>query len=199
MFQLRQTRDLFAEAIGLSNDAGSLAFETWRALKDEYKTAALYVNFYPSIYAATVKAKGWFPMDTDEAVETIIQYLTKNTPIIEANPKKYTPQYINKVTYNCVYCICHDRLIDKQRRELEVSPEVEVDGDVLSLFDTVVEDVDMSHNVLVADLWTIYDRLPEDDQQILWAIMHDDQLSEEQEIRKEHLLSAMRLWLRQYA
>lgn len=198
MFQLRQTRDLFAEAIGLSNDAGSLAFETWRALKDEYKTAALYVNFYPSIYAATVKAKGSFPMDTDEAVETIIQYLTKNTPIIEANPKKYTPQYINKVTYNCVYCICHDRLIDKQRRELEVSPEIEVDGDVLSLYDTVPDDTEMVDNVLNADIWKIYHQLDEADQLLMLAIMHNEPLDFEQEIRAPRLLSAMRIFLSEY-
>ena len=112
-----------------------ISWEDWCNLPHDYKSASLYVQFYDQITLAWYKAKCLYGED-EEGVETVLQYLEKNVPIIEKSKNKYTPQYIYRVAYNCLYCICHDRKIDQDRYALEMSNLVVTgDGDELDLFD----------------------------------------------------------------
>lgn len=133
MSALKETRDLFRIH---TQYTVPLTYGEWLAIPDDNKAAVLYVQFYDQISLAWHKAKSFYTPEED-AVSTVLQYLMKNVPIIASNEKKFTPNYVYRVAYNCLYCICHDYQKDKQRYENECSNLVEYGDDVLDLFDTV--------------------------------------------------------------
>lgn len=115
-----------------------LSYDDWKALPGDHKAAALFVQFFDSIICAWNKAKS-YDGDDEEAVETIIQYLLKNVPIIEKDAKRFNASYVGRVAYNCCYCICHDRKCDKERRENEVSAiQVDADGTEYNILDSFI-------------------------------------------------------------
>jgi len=119
-----------------------LSFEEWATKNPDHKAAILFVQFYNQIVTAWMKAKEgnlYEFIEGEEGVSTVCQYLQKNVPIIENNPKRFTPAYIYKVAYNCLYCICHDRKCDRERWENETSSIVSHDGEELDLFDTITD------------------------------------------------------------
>ena len=85
------------------NYTDPLSYDEWLASADDLKAAILYVQFFEQISLA------WYKLKTDaaieeECVEEVIQYLLKNVPIIEANESKFSPRYIYRICYNCIYC-----------------------------------------------------------------------------------------------
>lgn len=145
------TRDFFKEATLFDRP---LSYDEWMNCPDDHKAAVLYLQFFDQITLAWYKVRSFYGSE-EEGVETMMQYLVKNVPIIEKDPKKFTARYIYRVAYNCLYCICHDRLIDKQRYELEVSNicVCSETGDSLDLFDTVPCYDDPSRLYEKKELW----------------------------------------------
>lgn len=131
------TKKNFASFI---NYQGPLTFSEWCELNQDQKVALLFVQFYNEITLAWAKANNGYDFITgEEGVSTMCQYITKNIPIIEKYPKRFSAAYIYRVAYNCLYCICHDRKCDKERYENETSAIVVKDGDEYNLFDTVAD------------------------------------------------------------
>ena len=95
-----------------------LTYNEWMNRPEADKAAALYVQFYDQIQLAWYKAKSFYAIEED-GVSTMMQYLIKNVPVIIKDEKRFTPRYIYRVAYNCLYCICHDIKVDKDRWELE--------------------------------------------------------------------------------
>ena len=83
----------------------------------------------------------------------MMQYLEKNVPVIEQDRERFSPAYIYRVAYNCLYCICHDIKRDRERYENETSNVVQNDGEELDLFDTVQEDSDFLQMILKDNFW----------------------------------------------
>ena len=130
--QFYLTRRLFRDYIGYQ---GSLSYQDWMNLPDDRKVAGLYCNFFDQIVFAWYKSKSFYA-EEEEGVETVLQYLTKNVPIIQKNSKKYSESYIYRVAYNCLYCISHDRKCDRDRYEKEMS-NIVMNGDTeLDIFHT---------------------------------------------------------------
>lgn len=81
--------------------------------------------------------------------------------IIDSNPEKFSPRYIYRIAYNCLYCICgHDRKCDKDRINNETSPVLSFDGEEISVFDFVADThgaaSDQSEaNAFEAEFWSI--------------------------------------------
>ena len=157
---LYATRNLFREYLSLYKP---LSYSEWLSLDDENKAAALYVRFFNEIVLAWMKAKSFYGSE-EEGVETVLQYLCKNVPIIKNEPKRYNERYIYRVAYNCMYCICHDRKIDKDRFENETSNLVVNDEDdtVIDLFDKAVMDDPIEPDMIRDDFWSIIEDLGED-------------------------------------
>lgn len=138
MSQFYATKKMFANVIGFDNDDESLSYESWMAIPDSYKSAALFVNFYPAVKAAWNSAKG-DGVDEEDGIETAIQYLEKNVEKIKGNPKRYTHNYIYAVAWNSIGCL-------RRTKSAQLRPRFEVsnitdgceDGE-LDLFDTVVD------------------------------------------------------------
>ena len=75
------TRDFFKEATQFK---GPMSYDEWVSCPDDHKAAVLYLQFFEQITLAWYKAKSFYGSD-EEGVETVLQYLMKNVPIIEAN------------------------------------------------------------------------------------------------------------------
>lgn len=128
-----ETRNLFTIA---THYVKPLSFEEWAKIPRSQMSAVLFVQYYDEITLAWYKTKSFYALDED-GVSTICQYLEKNVDIILSNPVRFTSNYIYKVAYNCLYCICHDIKRDKDRAENEVSNLVSNGEDELDLFDTI--------------------------------------------------------------
>lgn len=98
--------------------------------------------------------------------------------IIDEDPKKFAPNYIYKVAYNCLYCICgHDRQRDKDRMEFETSSIIVKDCTELDLFDTISDPHGSASDVFESSSL----------EKEFWAVIEDEGLSAEKVMR--YLLS----------
>lgn len=169
-----ETRIMFAEAISYEKP---LTFDQWMRLapvprvsrkdgsvkySEDHRAAALFVQFYEQITLAWYKVRSYYTLEED-GVSTVIQYLQKNVPIIAANPKRFSPHYIYQVAFNCLYCICHDIQIDRERFARETSNIHLTDNGEVDLFDTVAESDVLESEIARKAFWKlIYDALTEE-------------------------------------
>lgn len=165
MRQFVETRIRFEAATGCTYP---LTYNAWVVLPDGLKAAALYVNFYDQITLAWTKAKADYTSD-EEGIGTVMQYLLKNVPIIELDHRKFTPNYIYRVAYNCMGCL---RRIDRDRKRHEtcISQFQESGGDEIDLFtmipdDNYVEDMVYDHDVS-REFWTVVESLDGDSRKL---------------------------------
>lgn len=149
-----------------------LAYDEWMAIPDDYKAAVLYVQFYEQITLAWYKTKSIYSSEAD-GVSEVLQYLIKNVEKIKNDGKRFTPAYMYRVAYNCLYCLCRDPNLHKRIFEHEISNVCMYGDDELDLFDTVkdnrfqemdeaakkreyfwslIEDLDKDVHVVVAEL-----------------------------------------------
>lgn len=130
-----ETKNCFTSYLGYTTP---LSYDQWLAAPDDHKAAILYVQFYEEITLAWYKCKSLYTPE-ENGVEEMMKYLIKNVPILMENPKRFTSNYMYRVAYNCLYCICHDIQRDKERFALERSNILVVGDDEVDLFDTTVE------------------------------------------------------------
>ena len=140
----QDTLTMFRNSLGYTRP---LSYEEWRELPHSKKAAVLFVQFYNEITLAWYKANTLNFIDSEDGVSTELQYLEKNVPILETRPERFTSQYIYRVSYNCLYCICHDKKCDKDRYAFEMSNIVNYDGKDLDLFDTVASGLSTEESI----------------------------------------------------
>ena len=133
-----------------------LSYEEWLSLDDQYKAAALFVNFFDQITLAWSKAKSFYVLEED-GVSEMMKYLMKNTPLIASKKSKYSPAYIYKVAYNCLYCISRDIKRDRLAYENNVPQYVQCGDDILDLFDTVCDTEDTDKTISKKNFWALVD------------------------------------------
>lgn len=163
--QLAHTRNLF---IGYLSYTKPLSYSEWLSLDDSDKAAALYVQFYEQITLAWFTAKKNYG-DEDEAVETIMQYLEKNVPIIKNSPSRFTSNYMYRVAYNCLSCICYSRKFIEDRLKYEVSNiQFGPDGNEYDIFEHHSNNSDTTVNdYLKEELWDTIEELAQEDARVL--------------------------------
>lgn len=147
-----------------------LSYADWLLLPFGKKAAVLFVQFFPQITLAWQKVKSFYTPEED-AVTEMFKYIMKNIPLIEAAEKKFTPQYIYKVAWNCLYCICHDIKRDRDRWELETSNIAENELGECDLFDTVFDKDSLYDEADKQNLWGLVDKLPEEYQSYIAYIL----------------------------
>lgn len=188
-------RNLFIEQTRYTEP---LSYEEWKAKPEDLKAALLFVQFFDQITLAWDKANTLNFIESEEGVETMMQYLQKQISdcyikghpkkkvsfdyyrkyakkcrleeqlaaesdasiiseieseladlndieecerrcMLEEDKSKFSPGYIYRVAYNCLYCICHDRKCDKDRLENETSGIIMHDGEEFDLFSTLAD------------------------------------------------------------
>ena len=167
--QFIQTRNMFRDY--LSGYSKSPNYNEWKNAAEDDKAALLFVTFYQEITLAwynAVTSNGVVYVSQEDGVSTVIQYLMKNVEKIEEDEKRYTPQYIYQVCYNCLLSLWRTRTTDMQRCAVEVSPDFEVEsagcilgknfkeGGVVNLWDLVPsEDEDLETQQTKEAVWNI--------------------------------------------
>lgn len=139
--QFHQTKVMFRE---FANYTRPLTYEEWMSAPDECKAAILYVQFYDQITLAWMKTRTVY-VDINDGVSEVLQYLNKNVEKIKKDGKRFTPNYIYRVVWNCLSCLCwNDPDYNHRCRtyQHETSNIVNYDGDELDLFDTIIDDKD---------------------------------------------------------
>lgn len=139
--QFHQTKVRFRE---FANYERPLTYEEWMMAPDECKAAILFVQFYDQITLAWMKTRRPYT-DINDGVSEVLQYLNKNVEKIKNDGKRFTPNYIYRVAYNCLFCLSDENPAVNWRSRIhqnETSNIVRYGEDELDLFDTVVDDED---------------------------------------------------------
>lgn len=139
--QFHQTKVRFSEFSGYTRP---LTYEEWMMAPDDCKAAILYVQFYDQITLAWMKTKRDYT-DINDGVSEVLQYLNKNVEKIKNDGKRFTPNYIYRVAYNCLSCLSWDDPALNRRCRVyqnETSNIVGYGEDELDLFNTIVDDED---------------------------------------------------------
>ena len=131
--QFKETYNLFR---GYINYTEEYSYDEWLNSPEEHKVAILYCQFYKEITLAWNKVVSVYSQDTD-GVDEVVQYLMKNVDKIKNDSKRFRPQYIYTVAYNCLYCLCRDLNKKKKIYENECSNIVQHNDEELDLFDKV--------------------------------------------------------------
>lgn len=163
------TYKLYREYIGFKDD---YTYRQWLRLPDKFKAAALYVQFYNEITLAWYKVKTDWSFE-EEGVECINQYLIKNVEKIKKDKKRFTPQYIYKVAYNCLYCVCIDPSKNKDRYYSETSETFETGDDSLSWFDFIGETESYDDEFDVKSIQDFIESLDDDLQIYIQHFLHE--------------------------
>lgn len=130
-----ETKLYFCNAIQYTNP---LSFEEWDKLPQGNKAAHLFVQFYDSIVQAWHKVNKFDCVVGEDGVSCMCQYLEKNVPVISNEPKRFTPQYIYTVAFNCLDCLLYIKR-DRDKWENETPERFDYDGEEISLYDAAVD------------------------------------------------------------
>lgn len=168
-----ETRNLFRSYTGYTRP---LSYNDWLLVADSDKAAVLYVQFFDEITLAWNKTKSFYALEED-AVSTVLQYLSKNVPILINDPKRFTSAYIYRVAYNCLYCISHDIKRDRERYENETSNIVICGEDVLDLFDTVItHDDEIDVRAARTEFWRVIETMGPETEKVINHILNGESL-----------------------
>lgn len=145
------TRIHFEEYLGYDRSS-PYTFEQWSNLRDDCKTAALFCVFFNEITLAWYKVVTSYSR-TDDGVDEVLRYLHKNVPIILAHPQRYTPQYIYRVAYNCLDCLCVDHNRYRKWYDHEQS-NIRADGsNIYDGAESPTSDFNISKDFAKAQMW----------------------------------------------
>ena len=129
-----QFKEAFNRFKSFSGYTQPMSWEEWVALGDQdVQVTILYCQFYNEITLAWYKARAEFVPDED-GLSCVLQYLTKNVPIILSDSNKFHPAYIYRISYNCMDCLRYVQR-DINRYNTETSNIVVYDGEELDLCD----------------------------------------------------------------
>ena len=189
------TKQMFSQAVLVTK---ATTYEEWMAIPDELKAAALFVQYFDEITLAWHKTKSFYALEED-GVSTTLQYLEKNVPIIKDDQKRFSPKYIYRVAYNCMYCISHDIKRDRERWENETSNIIQYGEDTLDLFDTI-ESNTLEASILLTDrerFWEVVESLDPDCKKLVDILLDMPEKFKNDE-KSQNLLSKLRDALGQF-
>lgn len=169
-----ETRDFYLNYLDYNEP---LSFEEWNNKPHELKAAFLFVQFFPEILSAWAKVNYSDFVEGEQGVSIVNQYLEKNVPKISENPKRFSPWYVYRVAYNCMYCICYDVKATQNKWKYEIPETVVKDGDEFSLYDTVVDESSSAYAKVCKNNF----------EKEFWSIIEDSGLDTEKALR--YLLS----------
>lgn len=201
--EFKEAKERYESAIGKK---APITFDEWFSLPDSHKAAALFINFYNQITLAWTKAKADFTEDED-GLSIIMQYLMKNVPIIECNPKRYSANYIYRVAENCMKCL--RRVKSEIARDKECMSEWYTNNscygdtgttDEASYFDCVGMDELADKLHLAADiLYDLYGELDRDEKAVINNILKGTKLTKKSKERESEIYTTLRYAFRRFA
>lgn len=168
------TKKFFLQSVG----DPAKTYDEWMMLPKASRSAGLYLTFYNEIMTAWNKTKSFYTSEED-GVSCMLQYLEKNQPLIESDIDKFSPRYIYRVAFNCLYCICHDIKTDRRRWEIETSNIVGSGEDEINLFDSYVGGVcqDVEYERIKTTFWSVIETLGPEGAKVVEHLINGSSLS----------------------
>lgn len=153
-FQITKTR--FMESLSFIK-AFPITYEYWMTLDDDFKAAALYLNFYPQIILAWQNETDYY-LEEEDCLSTMMQYLIKNVDKLKEDRKRWTRGYIYTCMKNAVIGI---RRIKKNREfsDNTQSNIFNLDDGEHDLYDIIEDEKDCFRDFR---FWNIIDHLDDD-------------------------------------
>lgn len=155
--QFVQTRNMFRTY--LSGYPKNPTYAEWMSANADDKAALLFVTFYQEITLAwcnAVVSRKIVYISQEDGVSTVLQYLMKNVPVLEADEARYSPKYIYRVCYNCLLSLWTSRGTEQQRCAIEIPNEYKEGGVSVNLWDLVPsEDDDIETQETKEAIWNI--------------------------------------------
>lgn len=157
-----------ADSLDFGNDGEGVS-TILQYLEKQVKTTQYFQKDDP-----TKKASAEFRRQNPEG------YITVEKRMIEEDSSKFSPGYIYRVAYNCLYCICgHDRKRDKEIMGNETSSIVMHDGEELNLFDTIIDSKScvesvVASNTLEEEFWKIIEDTGAPAEKVLRYLLSQD-------------------------
>ena len=172
--QFKETYNLFRGYINYSEE---YLYDEWLNSPEEHKVAILYCQFYKEITLAWNKVVSVYSQDTD-GVDEVVQYLMKNVDKIKNDSKRFRPQYIYTVAYNCLYCLCRDLNKKKKTYENECSNIAQHNDEELDFFDTVEACKETSVEGHISDnekerFWSLIEDMGQDTVIVVSKLLND--------------------------
>lgn len=178
------TKLMFADACGI-HGSQDISFSEWMRYRDDLKAAALFVIYYRKIRTAWLKTKRDY-IDPEDAVSTVLQYLVKNVPIIEANPSRYAEAYVYKVAFNALMSL---GLGKKKQWFYDNREEFPVDDEDRSdIFEDRKADID--RNIFSREVQKLIDTLTDEQIEVLNGILERKAVCDRK--RKDAVLKELR-------
>lgn len=186
----------------------------WMLIPDDYKAAALYVQFYDAITLAWSKTQKPF-IEEENAVSTLMQYLIKNVEIIKLNRKRFTPNYLYKIAFNAFYPLGRiQRDIDYFYNEhrCPVRKDSAKNGDSLDNMDAdnyfycesvyfergVVTDEYFEDRFVDHDIWAIIESCDDDTQRVIEYLLGGRKLGKKLSAKFPAVIAELRIKLGKY-
>lgn len=170
------TRSMFRTYI---NYKRPLSYKEWLSVDDDKKAAVLYVQFFEQISLAWYKLKTKAAIE-EECVSEVLMYLIKNVPIIKEDGSKFSPSYIYKVCYNCIYCKSIDPYKGQTAKSSwynnTCSQYIKSGEDELDLFDTVASNEDIDEVLAREHFWDTIESMGEDTVKLVEQIINSGRL-----------------------
>lgn len=176
-YQFIQTRDMFRDY--LSGYPENPTYTEWKNAAEEDKAALLFVTFYDEITLAwynTIVVFDTVFITQEDGVSTVLQYLMKNVEKINEDEKRYTSQYIYRISFNCLASFRGTQGTAMKRSTLEISNEY-TEGDVtVNLWDLVPsEDEDIETQKTKEAIWEIIRRMGPKAEKVVNHILNPDE------------------------
>jgi len=154
--RFKETYISMRDAVGYTEP---ISYGEWLRLREDYKAAWLYVQFYSQIALAwrKVSLNNQFA-DPDNGVSEMLRYCVKNVDIIKSDPPRFTKEYMYQVAYNCLYCIAIDRVSYKMTYELFLSQYIHSsDGTDINIFESMVSETgeDPLNDMYKREIWEL--------------------------------------------
>ena len=194
---LYETMKLLRNYTGLTANQ-PLDYDEWMNLPSTHKSAALYVMFFNEITLAYYKSKSYYSPEEDN-VSIVLQYLEKNVPILEKDKKRYSPKYIYRIAYNCMYCQSRDIKKDLERYENEISNKVISGGEEFDLFDYVGDNSSIESTIFRENFWKIIESMGDEVGSVVENLLNGTRLPAGVKQHKADIIAELKIRLSKFA
>lgn len=176
--EFKNTYNFFKYTFDSFNISFPIPYEVWQTIPSELQSAALFCNFYNQINLVWLKVKTPASVSAD-CVSEVLVYLQKNVEKILSDQKRYTPSYIYRVAYNCMFYTANYPYTKTSGvngyYQNTVPHIVKTDNGEIDLYDMICgSDSDLTETELMyeySNLWEIIDSLDENHKKVVYGII----------------------------
>ena len=189
-----RVRSSFEDA--MSSIQFPITYEQWLGIKDQYKAAALFVNFYDQICLARSKWLCGFITEGEDS-SIVLQRLLKNVEVLKNDRKRFTKNYMFRVAYNAIGELRKIQGTVDFYNLTESNIKISASGEEVDEFSTRIgEEYDgvseMVRSQYSDAFWSVVNGLDKDSKRLVEALLGGKPVGKKIEAKKEVLMAGLR-------